>query len=295
MRSLHPSETAGDGRIIDQSKYRKRTDKPDRHIKCAQCGFDADLDTIGIGPSLGSVGAPSVSTKLVRLPGPRVLRPGEIPIPGGFQDWSLGTLFSNPSTATPIVPGWTALNSGATFDVSREATIIDALPYAVKMDVSVPGTVAAIQHSVVAYQEVLGKNVSLSCRVKHNQDGFGFTMSLYDGTTLTYSNPYIPGDNQWHTAILEAFPVALNAGQLQITLNTQAGSPPTQPYQLYMASALLVLGDVAGVFDPLSYDYIVSEPSTTGAGCPFCHSMNPQGNGRNRDPFTAAKLSLENL
>ena len=45
---------------------------------------------------------------------------------------------------------------------------------------------------------------------------------------------------------------------------------------------------------PISYTIQYRDPVETGSGCPFCHSMNPQGKLRDRDPFFNTK-NLENL
>ena len=45
-QEVHPSPTAGDGRVIEQSIFIKKADKRDNMIRCAQCGFILDLDKL---------------------------------------------------------------------------------------------------------------------------------------------------------------------------------------------------------------------------------------------------------
>ena len=70
MKSLHPSPTAGDGKIIPQAKYHYPTDKPDHHGRCAMCGFQIDYDVNQSGDTLLTpgitYGAPVAAT--VKLP-----------------------------------------------------------------------------------------------------------------------------------------------------------------------------------------------------------------------------------
>lgn len=37
------------------------------------------------------------------------------------------------------------------------------------------------------------------------------------------------------------------------------------------------------------------EEPETNSGCPFCHSMNPSGTGRDSDPFYSNTRNVENL
>ena len=70
--AVHPTETAGDGRRIEQSLSIKPTDRPDRHIQCAQCGFQVDLDKRATGDSLGAIGTPTARSQTVNPPKPGV-------------------------------------------------------------------------------------------------------------------------------------------------------------------------------------------------------------------------------
>lgn len=72
MRALHPSETAREGKVIEQSVYIKRSDNVDHIVECAQCGFMVNLNKRSIGPSLGAIGNPTASSATVSPPSPGV-------------------------------------------------------------------------------------------------------------------------------------------------------------------------------------------------------------------------------
>jgi hypothetical protein len=55
MIAIHPTPTASDGRIIEQSHYIKQVDRLDDMIECAQCGFIIDLTKRSTGDSLGAI------------------------------------------------------------------------------------------------------------------------------------------------------------------------------------------------------------------------------------------------
>lgn len=63
MISQHPSESARDGRVIEQSKYIKKSDQLDKIIECAQCGFMVNLRTRSTGPSMGAIAEGSATQK----------------------------------------------------------------------------------------------------------------------------------------------------------------------------------------------------------------------------------------
>lgn len=69
--AIHPSETSGDGRVIEQSRYIKKTDKLDRIVNCAQCGFPVDLNKRATGDSLG-LPDPSTTSETVSPPEPGI-------------------------------------------------------------------------------------------------------------------------------------------------------------------------------------------------------------------------------
>jgi hypothetical protein len=52
---LHPTPSAGDGKVIEQSHHIPRTDKLDKMIECAQCGFIVDLSKRSTGGSMGAI------------------------------------------------------------------------------------------------------------------------------------------------------------------------------------------------------------------------------------------------
>jgi hypothetical protein len=69
--SVHPSPTAGDGRLLLKAKYAFPTDKPDHHRRCAMCGFAGfDEDTNQQGDSLNTPGISygGVVSSTVKLP-----------------------------------------------------------------------------------------------------------------------------------------------------------------------------------------------------------------------------------
>ena len=68
MISTHPTETAGSGKLQDQSRYINPADLLDQNIECAQCGFIFDLRTHPSGDSYGAVGAPTIKSESVAAP-----------------------------------------------------------------------------------------------------------------------------------------------------------------------------------------------------------------------------------
>lgn len=72
MDSLHPSESAGDGLVIEQSRYIKRSDRLDNIIECAQCGWNVDLNKRSTGPSMGAIGTPTSKSGTVTPPNPGI-------------------------------------------------------------------------------------------------------------------------------------------------------------------------------------------------------------------------------
>jgi len=68
MISVHPTETAGSGRLQYQSRYIKRSDSLDKISECAQCGFPFDLKTNPEGDSFGAVGDPTINSETVTPP-----------------------------------------------------------------------------------------------------------------------------------------------------------------------------------------------------------------------------------
>lgn len=62
MEQLHPTPSARDGKVIEQSHYIKNSDKLDNIVQCAQCGFMVNLRTRSTGDSLGAIGAPQIKT-----------------------------------------------------------------------------------------------------------------------------------------------------------------------------------------------------------------------------------------
>ena len=53
--AVHPGPNAGNGKIIEQSRYIAPSDNLDNIIKCAQCGWQMDLNKRGTGDSLGAI------------------------------------------------------------------------------------------------------------------------------------------------------------------------------------------------------------------------------------------------
>lgn len=72
MEALHPSPSAGDGKVIEQSHYIKKSDKLDNIIECAQCGWNVNLTNRPTGDSLGAIGNPTFTTKTINPPAPGV-------------------------------------------------------------------------------------------------------------------------------------------------------------------------------------------------------------------------------
>ena len=72
MEQLHPTSSAGDGKVIEQSHYIKKSDKLDNIIECAQCGWNVNLTNRPTGDSLGAIGNPTFTTKTINPPAPGV-------------------------------------------------------------------------------------------------------------------------------------------------------------------------------------------------------------------------------
>lgn len=69
--NIHPTETSGDGKVIEQSKYIKKTDRLDNIVNCAQCGFPVNLDKRSTGDDFYTLDASiTTSTETFTPPGP---------------------------------------------------------------------------------------------------------------------------------------------------------------------------------------------------------------------------------
>jgi hypothetical protein len=68
MISVHPTETAGSGKLQSQSRYILKSDTLDRIVECAQCGFLVDLKQHPTGDSYGAIGSPTIKTDTVAAP-----------------------------------------------------------------------------------------------------------------------------------------------------------------------------------------------------------------------------------
>ena len=82
--SIHPSPSAGDGDIIEQSTSLKSSDKKENFIECAQCGFLVNLDKRASGDSLGAIGTPSFTKQIITFPVPTGSDPNVKSTNGGF-------------------------------------------------------------------------------------------------------------------------------------------------------------------------------------------------------------------
>lgn len=73
MIAQHPTETASDGRRIDQSHYISKADNLDDMIECAMCGFLVDLTKRPTGDSFGAIpegsATPLTGSGVPRAPG----------------------------------------------------------------------------------------------------------------------------------------------------------------------------------------------------------------------------------
>lgn len=72
MKSVHPTGSARDGLVIEQSVYIKKSDRLDNIIECAQCGFMVDLSKRSTGPSLGAIPNPTFVTDQGTPPKPGI-------------------------------------------------------------------------------------------------------------------------------------------------------------------------------------------------------------------------------
>lgn len=74
MNDVHPGPQAGDGKIIDQSRYVRPDDPPDNRRQCAQCGwyFNDDANTQGdtFDDPLNTPTVITVSNTIASLPQP---------------------------------------------------------------------------------------------------------------------------------------------------------------------------------------------------------------------------------
>jgi hypothetical protein len=69
---IHPTATSGDGKVIEQSRFIKKSDHLDNVVSCSQCGFYVDLDKRPTGDSLGAIAAPTLKTQTVVPPAPGI-------------------------------------------------------------------------------------------------------------------------------------------------------------------------------------------------------------------------------
>lgn len=104
MRVVHPTLSAGDGKIIDQSRFIPPTDKLDKMITCAQCGFVVDLSQRATGPSFGAISSFTPVSKTVSPPAPGVSFTDQYADP---QDTNSGCPFCNSMNPQAIGRGET--------------------------------------------------------------------------------------------------------------------------------------------------------------------------------------------
>ena len=74
--AVHPGPNAGDGRVIEQSHWIKKSDQLDNVIACAMCGWNMDLNKRGTGDSLGAIpsGSATPKTSTFTPPGPGTIQ-----------------------------------------------------------------------------------------------------------------------------------------------------------------------------------------------------------------------------
>jgi hypothetical protein len=120
---------------------------------------------------------------------------------GGMECWSNGTSFTNPADAAAILDYWSLEKggtSGATADITREATTKETGSYAVKVNITGAGSANSylrLKQSQANYLRFAGKTVTFGMSV-YASTASKVRLSLYDGTTTTYSD-YHTGAGGW--------------------------------------------------------------------------------------------------
>ena len=170
---------------------------------------------------------------------------------GGFEQWSVGTSFTNPSTNRFLCDGWSMQTANATaFTVSREAAIVDSEQYSLKCDVTVAGVNEFVyfQQSLPNSISYAGKTISFSIRVRTNS-ATKIRAAIGDGILTTQISAYHSGGGAWETLTVtmaispSSIGVTVYVGQLSYTTDTGTVT-------FYLDSAMLVIGSQPLAFVP---------------------------------------------
>lgn len=295
MNSVHPGPNAGDGRVIEQSHFIKKSDKLDNIIQCAQCGWNVDLTKRSSGPSMDSPGITYTSTS----------QPGSpLDVMGrnfGFENWDYGSTFLHyrGQAFGKVFSQWLfVLDGSPSFTTSgitlkRETAIVDSGSASMHIGITDNNNSLAVeiqQHQSmygglgINYLPCVGKYISFSCRAKTSQANLvGCSMAASNSTPAgTQESNLHTGSGNWETLItppvfIPSLPSTLN---LNIHIGNGGGSSPIPIDDYYIDSCHYV----EYLLDPV-----------VNAGCPMCGTFNPRAIGRGQTGFERPHKSVENL
>jgi hypothetical protein len=131
----------------------------------------------------------------------------------GFEGWTAATSFTNPANGASLADGWSLEKggtSGATADITREATTKDTGAYGMKVNITGAGSSDSylrVKQSVSNYIRFSGQSVFLGVKVKVGTAN-KVRVSLYDGVNAVAYSSYHTGDGTW-----QKLTVALSCSQ----------------------------------------------------------------------------------
>lgn len=129
--------------------------------------------------------------------------PGSYIINGGFESWTGGATFTNPSNGASLADSWTLSKGGtapATADCSRDATVVDTGIYSMKWNITLSGSSDSYLNTTRTALNVTsfrGSNVAFGAAV-YASTGNKIRLRITDGTVTAYSS-YHTGSTSWET------------------------------------------------------------------------------------------------
>lgn len=128
---------------------------------------------------------------------------GDFLVNGGFEKWNAATSFTNPAHGTLLADSWYLRKtgtSGATANVAREATTIDAGTYSASIVISVAGTadsIYAFDQTLSGITNLQGKTLAFGMMVRA-ATASKVRLKITDGTSTVYSSYHTGGDTFEH-------------------------------------------------------------------------------------------------
>lgn len=144
---------------------------------------------------------------------------GNFLLGAGFETWTAGTSFTNPTHGTTLADNWTLEKggtTGATANVARESSTIDTGSYSKKVDITGAGSANSylrLKQSMVNPSRFKGLHVAFGMKIKAPAAS-KVRLSITDGVTTQYSS-YHTGDGTWQK-LLVRFTVSSSATELTV-------------------------------------------------------------------------------